>query len=75
MADRPPAIIGAAPILVGVMLIIVGVARPAFLWGTGKVETGRSWFGENGMALGFIGFGVLLAIVGVATIMRSSGSK
>jgi hypothetical protein len=75
MADRPPAIIGAAPILVGAILIIVGLVRPAFLWGTGKVETGRSWFGENGMALGFIGFGAVLAIVGIATIMRSSSSK
>lgn len=75
MADRPPAILGAAPILVGAIMIIAGLVRPAFLWGTGKVETGRSWFGENGMAFGFIGFGVVLAIVGIATIMRSSTSK
>lgn len=75
MADRPPAIIGAAPILVGAVLIIVGLMRPAVFWGTGKVETGRSWFGENGMALGFIGFGALLAIVGIATIMRIGSSK
>lgn len=74
MADRPPAIIGAAPILVGAILIVAGFVRPAFLWGTGKAEAGRSWFGENGMAAGFIAFGVLLALVGVFTLTRSSRS-
>jgi hypothetical protein len=51
-------------IFVGLIFVIVGAAKPEFLWEMGKVKTGREAIGDTALSAIFIGFGALFAGLG-----------
>jgi len=57
-------------LLIGVVFILVGILRPSALWDTGKVVSGRRWFGETGMSAVFIVFGLIFCVAILGTALK-----
>jgi hypothetical protein len=61
-SKRGPAI---GAIVVGLAFVLIGLARPAFLWDMGKVAQGRAAIGDTGVTVFFVAIGVALAAAGL----------
>jgi hypothetical protein len=57
---------------VGGTFVVTGALRPEWLWNLGKVQTGRRWFGEGGVAALFIVFGSAFALMGAVFALRKN---
>ena len=70
MAAGNNKLIGTALAIGGLIFILVAVVQPAFLWEMGKVQQGREWFGDTGVAVVFGVFGCILSAVGLVLALR-----
>lgn len=68
--SRVPVAVPITAFVVGAMFAIFGIARPAFVWNTGKVQQGRAWIGDTGLTIFFVVFGLALIAVGIVAATR-----
>lgn len=66
MPARPvvPIVVPLMVIIMGLLFVVFGAAKPEFIWETGKVRTGREAIGDRALGAIFMGFGALFAGMG-----------
>lgn len=66
-----PAVVPIFAIVVGLVLVVIGLAHPGFLWESSKVAAGRDALGDGGMSAVFVSFGlVFCGVAGLALKRR-----
>ena len=57
-------------IVVGLSFVLIGAAKPGFVWDMGKVKAGREAIGDGALGAVFIVFGAVFATVGAVLLKR-----
>jgi hypothetical protein len=68
--ERIPIAVPLGMIAMGLVFVVFGLARPDFIWTTGKVVQGREWMGDTGMSALFAGFGGVFSLAGLAFLIK-----
>jgi hypothetical protein len=71
----PPGLRYAAPIflILGLIVMVIGITRPAFLWELTRLRGIRSALGESGASVMLIGIGLANIVFAIVVFLKGRG--